>query len=110
MEADHAQELLTRERARIESALGVHSGPPAEGDADYSAGDDDGEGLYQDSVDEGRRADLQAQLAAVDRAEERLAAGTYGLSVQSGDPIPDGRLKAHPTAELTVEEQQAAGG
>ena len=54
----------------------------------------------------GRRADLQSELAAVERAEARLEAGTYGLSVLSGDPIPDGRLEARPTAELTVEEQQ----
>jgi RNA polymerase-binding transcription factor DksA len=30
--------------------------------------------------------------------------------VQSGQPIPDARLEARPTAELTVEEQQASGG
>ena len=51
--------------------------------------------------------DLREQLAAVERAEERLAAGTYGLSVESGQPIPDERLEAVPTAELTVEEEQA---
>ena len=35
---------------------------------------------------------------------ERLADGTYGRSVRSGDPIPDERLEADPAAELTVEE------
>ena len=64
-------------------------------------------GLAQDKLDEGRRRDLESQLAAVQRAEERLRDGTYGLSVQSGTPIPDARLEARPTAELTVEEQQA---
>ena len=34
----------------------------------------------------------------------RLAAGTYGLSIRSGEPIPDERLEADPAAELTVEE------
>ena len=43
-------------------------------------------------------------MAAIGRAEERLVAGTYGLSVRSGLPIPDERLEADPTAELTVEE------
>jgi len=43
-------------------------------------------------------------LAAVDRAEQRVEAGTYGISVRSGQPIPDDRLEADPTAELTVEE------
>ena len=110
MEPEHARELLTRQRTRIEQALGLHSGPPLEGDDDVVAGDDDGADVYQDAIDEGRRHDLEADLAAVDRAEKRLADGTYGLSIKSGDPIPDGRLEAHPTAELTVEEQRAAGG
>ena len=61
--------------------------------------------LYQDELDQGRRDDLQEQLAAVERAEARLAAGTYGLSIESGEPIPDGRLEAIPTAELTAEEE-----
>ncbi len=50
------------------------------------------------------RADLQDRLAAVGRAEQRLADGTYGLSVRSGQPIPDERLEADPAAELTVDE------
>ena len=110
MEPERAQELLTRERARIEAALGLHTADPVEGDADVVAGDDGDEGLYQDEMDEGRRQDLREQLAAVERAESRLADGTYGLSVRSGEPIPDGRLEALPTAELTVDEQRASGG
>ena len=42
----------------------------------------------------------------MERAEARLAEGTYGLSVESGERIPDGRLEARPTAERTVEEQE----
>lgn len=54
--------------------------------------------------------ELRARLAAVERAEARLAAGTYGRSVRSGLPIPDDRLEADPTAELTVAEEEAAEG
>jgi DnaK suppressor protein len=36
-----------------------------------------------------------------------LEEGTYGRSIRSGDPIPDGRLEVEPWAELTVEEQAA---
>ena len=43
--------------------------------------------------------------AAVERAEARLAAGTYGLSIASGKPIPDERLEAIPTAERTADEE-----
>ncbi len=51
-------------------------------------------------------ASLRDELAALHRAEERLAAGTYGLSVESGEPIPDARLEAVPLAERTVEEEE----
>ena len=45
-----------------------------------------------------------ARWAALERAEQRLAAGRYGRSVRSGVPIPDERLEADPLAELTVQE------
>jgi DnaK suppressor protein len=41
----------------------------------------------------------------VERAEARLAAGTYGLSIESGKPIPDERLEILPAAERTTEEE-----
>ncbi|MGZ4313337.1 MAG: TraR/DksA family transcriptional regulator [Solirubrobacteraceae bacterium] len=110
MEPERARDLLARERRRIEEALGIHTGGSLESDENVEPGDEDSEDLYQDELDEGRRQDLRAELAAVERAEKRLEAGTYGLSVLSGEPIPDGRLEARPTAELTVEEQQRQTG
>jgi DnaK suppressor protein len=106
MDEERARELLATERARIEGAMAIHSGGPLEGDERVEPGDQDDEELYQDELDEGREGDLRDQLAALERAEARLAAGTYGLSVESGEPIPDGRLEASPTAERTVEEQE----
>jgi DnaK suppressor protein len=104
---ERARELLAAERARVEQDLARLRGEGSEeGDARVEPGDFDSEGLYQDEFDAGREGELRQQLAAVERAEERLAAGTYGLSVRSGEPIPDERLEAFPTAELTVEEQQ----
>jgi DnaK suppressor protein len=50
---------------------------------------------------------LRDRWGALERAEARLAAGTYGISVLSGRPIPDERLEAFPLAELTVEEAAA---
>ncbi len=69
-------------------------------------GEDGSEGLFQEEFDEGLAEDLGEQLAALERAEARLAGGTYGLSVESGDPIPDDRLEAHPSADRTLAEQQ----
>ena len=107
MDADRARELLAAERERIEHALGrldpQDDGEPAdEYDPANLAAD-----LYQDELDEGLEEDLREQLAAVERAEQRLAAGTYGLSTESGRPIPDERLEALPTAELTADEERA---
>jgi RNA polymerase-binding transcription factor len=109
MDSEKAKQLIATERERVEAAIAaLERGGPEESDQNREAGDYNSEGLYQDEMDLGQAEDLKARLAAVERAEERLAAGTFGVSVRSGDPIPDGRLEAHPTAELTVEE--AAGG
>ena len=107
MDADHARELLTRERTRIEQSLAAFAREgPLEGTGQREPGDRDSEDLYQDELDESRREDLQRELAAVERAETRLREGTYGLSVESGEAIPDARLEALPTAERTVEEEE----
>ena len=47
---------------------------------------------------------LRDRWGALERAEARLAAGTFGASILSGRPIPDERLEAFPLAELTVQE------
>src|SRR2546426_7509196 len=49
--------------------------------------------------------DLRVELAALERAEQRLAAGTYGLSIESGEPIPDERLESVRSEEHTSELQ-----
>jgi DnaK suppressor protein len=108
--SERAAELLRAERLRIERALVTRE---HQDDAELKDVQDPGNlasDLYQDELDEGLRSDLEAQLAAVERAEERLTAGTYGLSVASGEPIPDERLEIFPTAELTVEEERAREG
>jgi DnaK suppressor protein len=105
MDPGRAKELLARERELVERELASLLGEGTEeGDDRVEPGDFDSEALYQDEFDAGRAQDLKERLAAVERAEERLAAGTYGLSTKSGEPIPDERLEAYPTAELTVEE------
>jgi DnaK suppressor protein len=107
MDNDRAKELLARERERVEKALAsLNREGPLESSNRLEPGDVDSEDLYQDEFDVGHRQELEAELAAVARAERRLADGTYGLSVESGKPIPDGRLEALPTAERTAEEDE----
>jgi DnaK suppressor protein len=107
MEEARARELLAAERARIEAELRQLQAEvrPLDQDEAGDAGDVATE-TYEAEVDLGEIEDLQVRLAAVERAEARLAAGAYGLSVESGAPIPDARLELFPTAERTVEEER----
>ena len=106
MDPARAQQLLAQERKRIEQAIAGLGQSRREIATDASEPDDGSEDLYQSELDAGLAEDLAEQLAAVERAEGRLAAGTYGFSTESGERIPDGRLEALPTAELTEEEQE----
>jgi DnaK suppressor protein len=107
MDYDKAKELLSAERLRVEQLLADMN---EEGTADRTAADQEGdmfdsaEPLTAEGTDDAVRAELGERLAAVERAEQRLEAGTYGFSVRSGQPIPDDRLEADPSAELTIEE------
>jgi DnaK suppressor protein len=108
MNADRARVLLSGERERIELAIARLGQADAEAvAAQTEPGEQGSEGLYENELDAGLAEDLAERLRAVERAEARLAAGTYGLSIASGRPIPDERLEVLPTAELTVEEEEA---
>lgn len=48
------------------------------------------------------------RLTAIRRALEKIEQGTYGLSDESGTPIPRARLEAVPESALTVEESAAS--
>ncbi len=107
MEEKRARELLDAERQRVEADIAAaERGGPEEGEERREPGDFNSEGLYQDEFDRGMVGDLKRRLEDVEKAEERLASGTFGLSVRSGEPIPDARLEANPCAELTVEEAE----
>lgn len=109
MDNDRAQELLNAERARVESLLDAVKG---DGQSDRSAANQQGdmsdssELLVSEGTDDAVANALAQRLAAIERAEQRLAAGTFGRSVSSGELIPDERLEADPAAELTVDEAQ----
>jgi DnaK suppressor protein len=105
-----AKELLQAERARIEQSLASAGAPEAGPDDEPHLEQhvaDQGSELYDRERDEGQAEDLRVRLAAIERAEQRLADGSYGRSIVSGEPIPDARLEALPWAERTVEEQSA---
>jgi DnaK suppressor protein len=110
MDDARAKELLAAEREQVETALAALRREGRENSTeDVPAGDFNNENTYEDELAEGHEDDLRRRLDRIGRAEERLAAGTYGLSVRSGEPIPDGRLEAEPLAELTVDEEPRGG-
>jgi DnaK suppressor protein len=107
MHPDRARELVARERSCVDAALAaLERDGPLEAPDRREPGDVGSEDLYQYELDQGRREDLRRELAVLERAEARLDEGTYGLSVESGQPISDGRLEALPTAERTVEKEE----
>ena len=111
MDVERARALLAAERDDVQKLLAEteQSGredreTEDEQDADV---DDPAQSLTQQGMDDAIAESLRDRLGALERAEQRLADGTYGRSVQSGKPIPDARLEADPLAELTVEEAAA---
>ena len=107
MDAERARELLAVERQELERALGQRGREDDGENAGFQEPANLAANLYLDELDEGLAADLRERLDALERAERRLAAGTYGLSIESGKPIPDERLEAFPAAERTVAEERA---
>ncbi|HTU80343.1 MAG TPA: TraR/DksA family transcriptional regulator [Solirubrobacteraceae bacterium] len=112
MDPRRADELLARERARIEGALAELAPDDSDAPADPFEASDAGENLFDDELAEEQAERLRAELGAIERAQRRLAEGRYGVSVESGEPIPDARLEAIPWAERTTTEQARyeAGG
>jgi DnaK suppressor protein len=105
MDPGRARELLSSRRAQLESALAeLDERSPEDVQNPIDAGDVATE-TFEAELSEGMADRLREELAAIERAEARLASGTYGMSVESGVPIPDARLEAVPWAERTAEEQ-----
>jgi RNA polymerase-binding transcription factor len=106
MDQAYARALLAGERDRLQRLLQVAASQPQAAEL----GDEVDDADRRDAEQTGTAVDqlLRARWAALARAEARLAAGSYGRSVRSGQAIPDERLEADPLAELTLQEAAAA--
>jgi len=106
MDETQARALLAGERAWLQRLLQAEAGEPQM----TELGDEVDDADRRNAEETGTAVDqlLRARWAALERAEARLVAGSYGRSVRSGQPIPDERLEADPLAELTAEEAAAA--
>ena len=108
MEPERARELIAMERERLTGLLAFSVNTRGEDSAaERDAGDGDADGaqpLEHEEVEIAIGASLREELSALDRAEMRIENGTFGVSLESGTPIPDDRLEIDPAAELTVSE------
>ena len=77
----------------------------AEGDTTLDSGDLS-QDMFTREMDASIGEQVERRLGEVDRALRKIEESTYGLSDESGEPIPRGRLEAIPEATRTVEEQQ----
>ena len=108
MDPERAKERLAAERARIEGELKEHLEPDTSGEPEDSG--DEANDLEQASTDSALVEELRRTLDEIGRAEQRIEDGTYGKSVVSGEPIPDGRLEAIPWADRNVDEEPGGRG
>ena len=97
---DFAKKALKTRReelaARV-SSIDATLQAPLSADFEDQAGDLEG----QEQL-EGLEASALKEIAAIDAALGRIAAGTYGICVKCGEPIARKRLEAVPTATTCV--------
>ncbi|MFM0502825.1 TraR/DksA family transcriptional regulator [Paraburkholderia caffeinilytica] len=67
--------------------------------------EDEAQGMAQNEVNQALHDVNDQRISDIERALQKIAEGTYGLSDVSGEPIPKARLEVAPEAIMTVEEQ-----
>jgi len=101
-------EQLRDELARIVRGMEEDQRDRAEDEEDFTEHDsgDLSQSLFTREMDATVEQMAEKRLQSVARALEKIEEGTYGLSDESGEQIPKGRLEVVPEAVYTVEEQQ----
>ena len=92
-----AQQGETREEA----------GANAEVQEQAHEAEDDAQRLTALELEGNLAAIADTRLTDIERALQKIDAGTYGVSESSGAPIPIERLEAYPEARDTLEEQNS---
>ena len=107
-----AQAALSADRERLEHDLAALRGTLADPGRDSAerlgAGSDDSVETFTNELDEGLEDDLTASLDEVVSAIDRIAAGTFGVCIDCGQPIPDKRLEALPASARCMDCQRAS--
>lgn len=108
--------FIAQQRARLEAMLRELLGGEASTIAEERALQEErgseaqefeeaGQDMAQNEINQSLRNVNDQRIAEIQRALQKIAEGTYGLSDESGEPIPQARLEAVPEAIYTVEEQ-----
>jgi RNA polymerase-binding transcription factor DksA len=106
-----ARERLEAEKARVSGLIQELEteveGENASGDSELSSYDqhpaDSATDTFEREKDLGLLDDLEAELAEIEAAIERIENGTYGIDEVTGQPIDPARLEAVPMARTNVD-------
>ena len=100
-----AELLELRERV-LRAAHDIVEDDTEDGELSSAAGDqhlaDHASEMFDREVDESLEENAELIVREIDAALERIDAGTYGICVRCGLPIPEERLAAVPYAVLCV--------
>ena len=118
MDPDLARQRLEQERARLDETKATfddeHLRDESEDDSmsELSSLDqhpaDVGSEVFEREKDISILEQVEAELADVEHALQRLEDGTYGVCEACGEPIGEARLDALPAARFCVKDQAAA--
>lgn len=111
MEIEALRQLLLEEREAYqrqiemieETGLGTSQGDQLQEDSTVDNHPADlGTETFERSKDLGLRSNALRRIQEIDSALERMAAGTYGICEECGQPIDPERLKAFPSASTCI--------
>jgi DnaK suppressor protein len=107
---DQRQRLidLRDELTRLRDGLDEDEVELEGGRGDFSETDsgDMSQSIFDREMDASVGEGIERRLREVERALQKIEAGTYGVCDDTGEEIPRGRLEAVPEAIRTVEAQQ----
>ena len=108
---DKQKKKLQALRAQILSTQRGETGEEADVNTEVQAqaheAEDDAQRLAAVELEGNLAAFADTRLTDIERALQKIDAGTYGISESSGAPIPIERLEAYPEARETLEEQKS---
>jgi len=115
-QSDLSDEFIAQQRKRLEALLrellgGEEDTIADERTAQEEHGDEakeyeeEAQAMAQNEINQSLHDVNDQRVADIQRALRKIDEGTYGLSDESGQPIPKERLEVMPEAILTVAEQ-----